>query len=804
MKLLVVLWLVMGTSLLQAGELLSVLDGPPVCERPDHDSSLEISVLEDPEQSLFAAEVARMQAGAFTPLGREGWRPHFSQSAYWLRLTLNNVNGRACQRLLTVGSPRLEEVEVYTQRGDTLDRQVAGSNVPLDEWTVRARQPRFVLNVPEDALYPVWVRVESESLIVLGMALWSDAALDQHMVSQHLEEGVVAGAALVVVISGLLAALIFRSYLLVASSLGLFGYLMITLVVNGYLFYLPELLPWSRFVVAVLTTIVFVLFYSYVYLLFRVNQFPDGVKLLVIGYLLIGAGLLVWGMVGDFSESRYLFNLFRYGTYLLLPFLLVLALVHEIRLGRLAWGLAAFMLFQGVSVMTRSLISPSLRYGEDLFEVSSSLMMLVLVVLTLVSLSRDSRRSELAAQNQLAEFQESSRKRLQQIVELRTAQLQKSLAARELMVARVSHDLRAPLVGIIHQAQTMGESVQGRYIERQARQQLGLLDDLILLSGKELAMTEKNLQAGFLYAFLDEIEVDGRMLAERNGNRFLTEVSSHLPPLVLVDFQPLRRVLLNLLGNAAKYTQDGIVTLKVERLGRDQDRVFVRFEVVDTGVGIPQELRANLTQPFRRGDRVKAADGFGIGLSVVEELLGQMFSHLEVYDNHPAGSVFGFELAVPVAEESDVATVMEEKNVREVDGEGFRVVVADDVELTRAFVGEILGGYGFDVEAVASGREALDVLSGATADLLVTDQLMPDMDGWALLDEVRKRYPQLPVLLYSSMPPSPVARLYGVAFDATLLKPAASDEFLAVVERLCHHKRPVPGVDQPGPVPSSA
>lgn len=797
MKLLVVLWLVVMSSVLQAGELLSVLDEPPACGQPDFAQGLEASFLEDPDKSLSATQIAVMQADAFTRLGREGWRPQFSQSAYWLRLTLNNVGGPACQRVLTVGSPRLENVEVFTGQGDRLERQQAGSAFPLDDWSVKARYPRFLINLPENSRYPVWVRVESESLIVLEPELWSEAVLDSRMVVQQLEEGVVSGATLVVVISGLLAAFIFRSTLLVTSSLGLLGYLMITLVVNGYLFYIPELLPWARTVVAILTTVVFVLFYSYACLLFQVGRLPVWVKGLVAGYLVIGTGLLLWGIVGDFSESRFLFNLFRYGTYLLLPLLLAVALTHRIRLGALAWGLAVFMLVQGISIMTRSLISPSLRYGEDLFEVSSNLMMLVLVVITVVSLSRDSRNRELAAREQLVDVQENSRRRLQQMVELRTAQLQKSLTARELMVARVSHDLRAPLVGIIHQAQVMGDSEQGRYIERQARQQLALLDDLILLSGKELAVTEQNLQAGFLYAFLDEMEVDGRMLAERGGNRFQCEVSSHLPPLVQIDFRPLRRVLLNLLGNAAKYTQGGVVTLRVERLGRELDRVLVRFDVLDTGVGVPEELRAQLTQPFTRGKQVSSTEGFGIGLSVVEELLEKMGSHLELYDNQPVGSVFGFEVAVPVAEESEVAAVIEETHAREVDGEGFRVVVVDDVELTRVFVREILGGYGFDVDAVPSGHEALELLEKEDVDLLVTDQLMPDMDGWGLLEEVRKYYPQLPVLLYSSMPPSPVAKLYGVAFDATLLKPAASDEFLALVERLCREKR----LDQSGSVP---
>ncbi|SFM26477.1 hybrid sensor histidine kinase/response regulator [Marinobacter zhejiangensis] len=789
MKLFVVLWLLVASSALQAGELLSVLDEPPACGQPDYAQGLEVSFLEDSDKALSASQVAAMQVEAFARLGRDGWRPRFSQSAYWFQFVLNNVGGEACQRVLTVGSPRLEKVEVFTRQGEVLERQLAGSDVPLEDWSVKARHPRFLIDLPENSLYPVWVRVESESLIVLGPELWSEAELDNRMAALQLEEGLVSGATLVVAISGLLAAIIFRSYLLVASSLGLLGYLMVTLVVNGYLFYVPDLLPRARSVVAILTAVVFVLFYSYAYLLFRVARLPVWVKALVSGYLVVGTGLLLWGLVGDFSESRFLFNLFRYGTYLLIPSLLAVALIYRVRLSALAWGLAAFMLFQGVSIVTQSLISPSLHYGEDLFEVSSNLMMLVLVVMTVVSLSLASRKRELATRSELADVQESSRRRLQQMVELRTAQLQKSLSARELMVARVSHDLRAPLVGIIHQAQVMGDSDQGRHIERQARQQLALLDDLILLSGKELAVTEQNLQAGFLYAFLDEIEVDGRMLAERGGNRFQGEISSHLPPLVQIDFRPLRRVLLNLLGNAAKYTQGGVVTLRVERLGRELDRVRVRFEVVDTGVGVPEELRAHLTQPFTRGKQVSSTEGFGIGLSVVEELLGQMGSHLELYDNQPAGSVFGFEVAVPVAEESEVAAVMEETHAREVDGEGFRVVVVDDVELTRAFVGEILGGYGFDVDAVPSGREALELLEEEGVDLLVTDQLMPDMDGWGLLAEVRKHHPKLPVLLYSSMPPSPVARLYGVAFDATLLKPAASDEFLALVERLCREKR---------------
>lgn len=795
---------VVTSSAAWAGELLSVLDEPPVCRQAGQPISLEAGYLEDPQKLLVASQVAEMAAGTFTPVGRDGWQPHFTHSAYWFRITLNNVGGPSCLRELIVGSPRLERVELYFQGPEGLEMWAAGSDIPLDEWPVKTRQPRFTLSIPEDSSQPVWVRVESKSLIAVDPELWPEAMLDNHIAAQQLLEGGVIGAALVVVLSGLLAALVYQSYLLAFSSVGLLCYLLVTLIANGYLFYLPELLPLSRTLVAMLTTIVFAMFFSFVYLLFRVNRLPVWVRALVATYVVCGAGILLWGVIGDFPESRHVFSQFRYGTYLLLPALVVVSLVCGVRLGFLAWFLAGIMLFQGVSVITRSLLAPSMYFGEDLFGVNSNLVMLALVVVAVLSLSRDGRRREISARRRLIAVQENSRKRLQQMVELRTAQLKRSLSARELMVARVGHDLRAPLAGIIHQAQSMEGSEEARYIERQARQQLMLLDDLILLSGKDLALSEQNLQAGFLYAFLDEIEDDASLYTEQRGNRFVAEISSQLPPLVQIDFKPLRRVLLNLLGNAAKYTRDGRVTLRVERLARERDLVHLRFEVTDTGVGVPRELRDRLTQPFLRGEQVASIEGYGIGLSVVEELLGKMHSRLEVYDNHPVGSVFAFNLATPVANESEVATVIEERNAREIDGEGCRVVVVDDVELTRAFIGEILGGYGFDVEAVPDGLKALEVLARSSVDLLITDQLMPDMDGWALLSEVRGRYPELPVMLYSSMPPSPVAKPYGAAFDATLLKPAPSDEFLVLVQRLCRRRRQPEAAGHSDSVSSSA
>ena len=126
-----------------------------------------------------------------------------------------------------------------------------------------------------------------------------------------------------------------------------------------------------------------------------------------------------------------------------------------------------------------------------------------------------------------------------------------------------------------------------------------------------------------------------------------------------------------------------------------------------------------------------------------------------------------------------------ESHIPSFEGVEYKIVLADDIELTRIFLGDLLEGYGLDVSLAQNGQEALAYLDAGPVDVLITDQIMPGMSGWELLRKVRKHWPDLPVLLYSASPARPDEAHEDLHFDAVLLKPATSEELLGSIARLC-------------------
>jgi CheY-like chemotaxis protein len=206
--------------------------------------------------------------------------------------------------------------------------------------------------------------------------------------------------------------------------------------------------------------------------------------------------------------------------------------------------------------------------------------------------------------------------------------------------------------------------------------------------------------------------------------------------------------------------------------------------VIDTGIGIDPHEFEQLLQPFRRGRNAQRYEGSGLGLSIVSQLLERMDSHLEPQATGQ-GSHFSFRLQLKCAEEHDLEIGIVDNNVTPLDGQGKHVLLVDDVEQNSEWLYDLLAGYGFDVSMAANGEDALACIAEQPIDLLITDQMMPGMDGWALLRQVRERWRDLPVMLYSAVPPlRPQGYPTDLTFDAVLLKPADSRELLAQLKTL--------------------
>ncbi|MEK1941232.1 MAG: ATP-binding protein, partial [Pseudomonas sp.] len=691
-------------------------------------------------------------------------------------------------RWLTVGNPRLHDVQVFVQRGAEVTAMRAGSAYPLEQWPVADRQPRFPVALAAGEEGVVLVRVAGPSLFILAPTLWTDDALLVQRQSVYLADGVTLGIVLLIVPFSLILGWILGSRLLQAHAGVVCFYLLLTAVINGYLVVWPSLLRWSLEITTLISILSFICLLGYARLLLEVRRLPAIWRYLFNVLLAAYLAGYAWDWFVARPDGRVFVEwVVRVGIYALLPATLFAAWRQGVRLRWMAYAVPALYTVQFVVRYVLSLNDVLPGQSRDAFlSLSSTLPGVVLLVCTLITEVILTRRRENRALSDLDHQRQAEHERLESTVERRTRQLRESLQARSSLMARISHDLRSPLVGIIDYARLLqgGESRDyPRKIERHARQQLEMIDELLEFSRSELQQMELTLAPGYLYGFLREIEEEAAFLAGRQFNRFTCHLGDDLPPLVRADFQRLRQVLINLLSNAAKFTENGEIRFDVECLRAEAGSAVLRFAVTDTGIGIHPDEREHLLLPFRRGRNAAHFQGTGLGLSIVSQLLLYMGSELKLDTCDGIGSRFTFDISLELAAEDELESGLLDGHGGAVDGGERRILVVDDVAHNRETLFDLLAGYNFDVDVAADGASALQLLKQAPYCLMICDQHMPGMDGWALLATLRERYPQLPVLLYSASPARPPAGA-TVRFDAVLLKPLGSGELLACVERL--------------------
>ncbi len=776
-------FLLLTIALLSTGSLHAA--PVDICRADHQDLMPAMQVFEDTQASLSLEDVAQLPDTHFNPATPSWPTQGYSRSAFWLKVPLTNSSAVACSRLLVIGAPRLEDIRVY-QPGRVAH---GGAAYPLVEWLQpAARQPAFPVSVAAGESVTVFVRVASNFQMLLEPELWSEPALLRSQQQTYLSDGLTLGIVLLVVPFGFIVGWILRSRLLTVNAGAVFSYILLTCILNGYLIYWPTALGWTRELLTCASAVSFVLFLAYFRVLLQVSLLPR-----VIGWSywlpLLGCvfGRLWWLKI-DPVQGAQIVQMSLLSFYGVLLATLFMAWRKRLSYSWMAYLVPGLLLAQLLMRLFFPQEQLPWQSPETKYSLSSTLAGVVLLVCTLIMEVSRSRHREKNALSTLEQQRQAEHERLESTVALRTSQLRESLAARSALMARISHDLRSPLVRIIDYARLLHTGPNRDYpatIERNARQQLELIDEMLEFSRGELEQMQLTLAPGYLYGFLKEIADEAGFLAARQGNTFKAVLADDLPPLVEADFKRLRQILMNLLANAAKFTRHGQIRFEVSaHPGTTADAVELRFSVIDSGIGIdPQEFE-QLLQPFRRGRNAQRYEGSGLGLSIVTQLLERMDSRLEPQATGQ-GSHFSFRLQLKCAEEHDLENGIVDNNVTPLDGQGKHVLLVDDIEQNSEWLYDLLAGYGFDVSMAANGEDALACLAEQPIDLLISDQMMPGMDGWALLRQVRERWDHLPVILYSAVPPRrPENYPKDLAFDAILLKPADSRELLACVKTL--------------------
>jgi CheY-like chemotaxis protein len=325
----------------------------------------------------------------------------------------------------------------------------------------------------------------------------------------------------------------------------------------------------------------------------------------------------------------------------------------------------------------------------------------------------------------------------------------------------MSHELRTPINGIIGIAHLLAKTKLSEeqkemisLLEISSNSLLGVINDILDLS---------KIEAGKFKITRTEIDLPRlcnavvnllRIRAKEKNLELITELDPNLPRHILADSLRLNQILMNLIGNAIKFTSKGTVTLKVEVVSSKRNNVRLRFLVIDTGIGIAKENTEKIFGTFEQADDKTTINfgGTGLGLSIVKNLTKLKGGTLEVKSELGKGSTFQFENWYQIIKEVEPAA---KKSLDKFESlSHLRVLVAEDNPINKFLIIKILKEWDIDADVVENGKEAIDKLRDYDYDIILMDTYMPVMNGLDAIKCIRDGYApgkeRIPIITFSA------------------------------------------------------
>jgi signal transduction histidine kinase/CheY-like chemotaxis protein/HPt (histidine-containing phosphotransfer) domain-containing protein len=398
-------------------------------------------------------------------------------------------------------------------------------------------------------------------------------------------------------------------------------------------------------------------------------------------------------------------------------------------------------------------------------------------------------------------------------LQARTRELAEASHAKSQFLANVSHEIRTPMNGIVGMARLLQESTltadQREYAEiivSSARSLLRIIDDILDSSKIEAGAFELDVVDFDLRRVVDDV---ARLLAPEATAKGITlsaTVDPAVPRAVRGDPGRLRQALVNLVGNAVKFTERGAVTVLAEAVSSGADSSVVRFEVRDTGIGISAAARERLFRPFSQGDSstTRRFGGTGLGLAISRRLVEMMGGRIEVASEDGAGSTFSFTVTLGHADvgavaraaaTAEAATSLPEAPLPRTPRRG-RVLVAEDNPVNQKVTVRMLERLGFDADVVGTGQEAAAAVRRERYDAILMDGQMPGMDGYEATSRIRAfegpvRHTPVIALTAGAMR-GDRERCLAAGMDDYVAKPMSPEQLEAVLQRWVPRGGPPP------------
>ena len=621
-----------------------------------------VEVFEDTGAQLTLDEVDALQGDA--PAGFQHgtparMRPGFSKSAFWLRLTVVNGTDAIQPLRLVLDATWLQHVDFHARRElagwASWTHEQAGVSVRPSSARDRDRVPTLNLDLRPGEQARVLVRVRTDSSVKLVPKLYSADAWRASESCRALLDGLLIGGLLVLSVYSLSLWVISRNLAMAVQSM---GFALVALYESTYrgharLALWPESIEWSYRAAGVTAGCCVLSLMFYLYTMSRRGPVRvPGLRWLVV--LALAQCVVVLGtLFGPYAPFATAGTL---SAPLVVLSLTVSTFIYMRRAGpggRLAFPVMTIVAV-GVCLRLVELTMPShMIPGFDAYALGFPGMLVGLVALAVWAHHLSRQRH--SAQRSLAHWQAEEQQRLREEVERKTHALNAALEQAEQqsreqtqLLAYISHDLRAPLSTIIGNVRRLNDdgSVQPerlQAIERSAAYQFALIDDLLDYARSELLPFSFESKAVHLRALIDDVAQYADTLAQRQHNRFELDVLGALPTAVYLDSKRFQQLLLNLLSNAAKFTRDGKMGLRVQARPR-QDSWRLEFDVWDSGVGIEKEDQARIMRAFEQG--APSSNGHGLGLTIARRIVQNMGGRMQLESRRNLGTRVRFSVIV--------------------------------------------------------------------------------------------------------------------------------------------------------------
>jgi signal transduction histidine kinase/CheY-like chemotaxis protein len=352
--------------------------------------------------------------------------------------------------------------------------------------------------------------------------------------------------------------------------------------------------------------------------------------------------------------------------------------------------------------------------------------------------------------------------------------------AKSQFLATMSHEIRTPMNGVLGALELLRRSrldddqrLLARTAASSGESLMAILNDVLDHSKIEAGALQLAHAPMALHRVASSVVALFRAVAEGKGLALELEIDEAVPERVVGDTQRLKQVLMNLVGNAIKFTERGGVTLRLGAGAASGGTVALSFEVIDTGVGIAPQALPTLFDPFQQVERAgqrRHNTGTGLGLAISQRIVEAMGGRIEVDSRPGGGSRFAFALtmeidtspASPPPLDSALGALYEEPRRTAV------VLLVEDNAVNRLVGSEMLRSLGYEVVEAEDGAEALDHVQRAPVDLVLMDCQMPVMDGYEATRRIRERELRL------GLPRTPIVALTANAFDENVAQALAA------------------------------